>query len=280
MATGGMRSAHLPDGRELPVLGLGTWKMGETGARAADEVRVLRRALDLGISLIDTAEIYASGGSEQVVGEAIQGRRDEVFLVSKVAPRNASRRGTIRACEASLKRLGTDVIDLYLLHWIGGTPLAETIAAFEALKADGKIRAWGVSNFDTGDMEEMPAGAQCGANQVLYNPQARGIEFSLIPYCQAHGVPIMAYTPLGEGGRVLKHPVVAEIAKRHGATPAQVALAWGIRLPGVVTIPKTATLARVEENLGAVRLTLTEADLADIDQAFPPPRTKRSLEMI
>jgi diketogulonate reductase-like aldo/keto reductase len=163
---------------------------------------------------------------------------------------------------------------------MGGTPVAETIEAFETLRADGKIRAWGVSNFDTGDMEAMPAEARCGTNQVLYNPQARGIEFSLIPHCQAHGVPVMAYTPLGEGGRVLNHPVIAEIAQRHGATAAQVAIAWGIRLPGVVTIPKTATLARVEENLGAAKLTLTEADLADIDHAFPPPRAKRPLEMI
>jgi len=241
---------------------------------------VVRRALDLGISLLDTAEIYASGGSERVVGEAIQGRRDSVFLVTKVAPSNASRRGTVRACEGSLKRLGTEVIDLYLLHWIGGTPVAETIEAFESLMAAGKIRAWGVSNFDTDDMEAMPAGAECSANQVLYNPQSRGIEFSLIPYCQSHAVPVMAYTPLGQSGRVLKNAVIAEIAKRHGATPAQVALAWGIRHPGVVTIPKTATLARVEENLGAVDLTLTEADLAEIDKAFPPPRAKRGLEMI
>ena len=275
-----MRTVSLPGGRAMPVLGLGTWKMGEDRARAADEVRVVRRALDLGISLLDTAEIYANGGSERVVGEAMQGRRDSVFLVTKVAPSNASRRGTVRACEGSLKRLGTEVIDLYLLHWIGGTPVAETIEAFESLMAAGKIRAWGVSNFDTDDMEAMPAGAECSANQVLYNPQSRGIEFSLIPYCQSHAVPVMAYTPLGQSGRVLKNAVIAEIAKRHGATPAQVALAWGIRHPGVVTIPKTATLARVEENLGAVDLTLTEADLAEIDKAFPPPRAKRGLEMI
>ena len=275
-----MRAVSLPNGQHMPVLGLGTWKMGEDRARAADEVRVVQRALDLGISLLDTAEIYASGGSERVVGEAIQGRRDKVFLVTKVAPSNASRRGTIKACESSLKRLGTDVIDLYLLHWIGGTPVAETIEAFETLKADGKIRAWGVSNFDTDDMEAIPAGAGCSANQVLYNPQSRGIEFSLIPYCQSHDVPVMAYTPLGQSGRVLKNAAIGEVAKRHGATPAQVALAWSIRNPGVVTIPKTATLARVEENLGAVDLTLTEADLADIDRAFPPPNAKRSLEMI
>ena len=275
-----MKAVRLPDGRDLPVLGLGTWKMGEDRARAADEVRVVQRALDLGISLLDTAEIYASGRSEQIVGEAIVGRRDQVFLVTKVAPSNASRRGTIRACESSLKRLGTDVIDLYLLHWIGGTPVAETIEAFETLKADGKIRAWGVSNFDTDDMEAMPDGAQCAANQVLYNPRTRGIEYSLIPYCQAHGVVVMAYTPLGQSGQVLNNAIIGEVAKRHGATPAQVALAWSIRNPGVVTIPKTATLSRVEENLGAVGLTLTEADLADIDRAFPPPRSKRSLEMI
>jgi diketogulonate reductase-like aldo/keto reductase len=275
-----MRTVGLPGGQVMPVLGLGTWKMGEDRGRAAEEVRVVQRALDLGISLIDTAEIYASGGSERVVGEAMQGRRDRVFLVTKVAPSNASRRGTVRACDGSLKRLGTEVIDLYLLHWIGGTPVSETIEAFESLKAAGKIRAWGVSNFDTDDMEAIPGGAECSANQVLYNPQSRGIEFSLIPYCQSHAVPVMAYTPLGQSGRVLKNAVIAEIAKRHGATPAQVALAWGIRHPGVVTIPKTATLARVEENLGAADLTLTEADLAEIDKAFPPPRAKRGLEMI
>jgi diketogulonate reductase-like aldo/keto reductase len=275
-----MRTVSLPDGRAMPVLGLGTWKMGEDRARAAEEVRVVQRALDLGISLLDTAEIYASGGSERVVGEAMKGRRDTVFLVTKVAPSNASRRGTIRACEASLKRLGTDVIDLYLLHWIGGTPIGETIEAFETLKADGKIRSWGVSNFDTDDMEAIPEGAECCANQVLYNPQSRGIEFNLIPYCQAHNVPVMAYTPLGQSGRVLNNAAIAAIAKRHDATPAQVALAWSIRLPGVVTIPKTATLARVEENLAAVTLSLTEADLSEIDRAFPPPRTKRGLEMI
>jgi diketogulonate reductase-like aldo/keto reductase len=275
-----MREVSLPNGRSMPVLGLGTWKMGEDRRRAGDEVRVVQRALDLGISLIDTAEIYASGGSEQVVGQAIAGRRDKVFLVTKVAPSNASRRGTIRACEASLKRLGTDVIDLYLLHWIGGTPVTETIAAFETLKKDGKIRAWGLSNFDTDDMELMPPGAECCANQVLYNPQSRGIEFTLLPFCQARGIPIMAYTPLGQSGRVLKNAAIAEIAHRHKATPAQVALAWGIRNAGVVTIPKTANLARVEENLGAVSLTLTAADLQEIDRAFPPPRAKRALEMI
>ncbi|MBW4024342.1 MAG: aldo/keto reductase [Proteobacteria bacterium] len=275
-----MRSTQLPDGRAMPVMGLGTWKMGENRDRTTEEVRVVQRALDLGITMLDTAEIYANGGSERVVGEAIRGRRDRVFLVTKVAPSNASRRGTIRACEGSLSRLGTDVIDLYLLHWIGGTPVAETIEAFETLKSEGKIRAWGVSNFDTDDMEAMPEGAMCCANQVLYNAQTRGIEFSLLPWCEAHGIPIMAYTPLGQSGRVLKNDTIAAVARRHGATPAQVALAWTIRHPGVVTIPKTATLARVEENLGAAALSLTDDDLREIDKAFPPPRTKRGLEMI
>ena len=275
-----MRNVRLPDGRAMPVMGLGTWKMGEDRARAAEEADVVRRALDLGITLIDTAEIYANGGSERVVGAAIKGRRDSVFLVTKVAPSHATRQGTIRACEASLKRLGTEVIDLYLLHWPGGTPLRDTIAGFESLQAEGKIKAWGVSNFDIADMEDMPETAQCSANQVLYNPQSRGIEFSLLPYCQDHGIPVMAYTPLGQSGRVLKNAAIAAIAARHHATPAQVALAWGIRHPGVVTIPKTATLARLDENLGAVSLELTEADLREIDQAFPPPRMKRGLEMI
>ena len=280
MTSVAMRAVPMPDGRAIPVLGLGTWKMGEDRARAADEVKVVQRALDLGISLLDTAEIYANGGSERIVGEALRGRREQAFLVTKVAPSNASRRGTIRACEGSLKRLGSEVIDLYLLHWIGGTPVGETIEAFETLKADGKIRAWGVSNFDTDDMEAIPAGAECCADQVLYNPQSRGIEFSLLPLCQARGLPIMAYTPLGQSGRALNNPAIASVARRHGATPAQVMLAWSIRHPGVVTIPKTATLARVEENLGAVKLTLTEDDLAEIDRAFPPPSTKRTLEMI
>jgi diketogulonate reductase-like aldo/keto reductase len=273
-----MRQLTLPDGRSVPVLGLGTWKMGETATRKAEEVRVVRHAVDLGFTLIDTAEIYANGGSERVVGEAIKGRREEVFLVSKVAPSNASRRGTVKACEASLVRLGTDVIDLYLLHWMGGTPVEDTVEAFESLKAAGKIRAWGVSNFDTDDMASLPEG--CAANQVLYNPSSRGIEFDLVPFCAEHGIPIMAYTPLGQSGSVLKNAAIVAIAKRHDATPAQVALAWAIRLPGILTIPKTATLSRLEENLAAARLTLTEVDLAEIDRAFPPAQKKRPLDII
>ncbi len=275
-----MRSVNLPDGRKLPVLGLGTWRMGEAGSHKAAEIRVVQKALELGISLIDTAEIYADGRSERIVGEAIRGRRDQAFVVSKVAPSNASRQGTIRACEASLARLGIETLDLYLLHWRGRVPVAETVEAFEQLKRDGKIRAWGVSNFDVDDLDDIPDRRECAANQVLYNPQSRGIEYDLLPFCQSHSIPIMAYTPLGQGGAVLKDPAIAAIARRHQATPAQVILAWGIRLDGVVTIPKTATLARVEENLRAVALHLTPEDLADIDRAFPPPRRRAPLEML
>lgn len=275
-----MREIAVPNGRAMPVMGLGTWRFGEDRAAQAEEVRVIQRAIDLGVTLIDTAEIYGQGGSERVVGEAIRGRRDGLFLVSKVAPSHADAAGTRRACEASLKRLGTDYLDLYLLHWRGGVPVEETVTAFEELRREGKIRAWGVSNFDVADMEDIPTGVRCSANQVLYNPQSRGIEFSLLPYCQSRHIPIMAYTPFGQSGRVLRHPAIIRVAERHRATPGQVTLAWGLRHSGVATIPKTATLARVEENLGALALTLDAADLAEIDQAFPPPRRKRALEML
>lgn len=275
-----MRTIDLPDGRGLPVMGLGTWRMGEAGSDTKAEVRVIQKALDLGISLLDTAEIYANGGSERVVGEAIRGRRDSAFIVSKVAPSHASRRGTVGACEASLSRLGIETLDLYLLHWRGSVAPSETVEAFETLKAQGKIRAWGVSNFDVDDLEDIPNLAECSANQVLYNPQSRGVEFTLLPFCQSHNIPIMAYTPFGQNGAVLKNPVIASIARRHQATPGQVILAWGIRHPGVVTIPKTVTPARVEENLGALSLNLSAEDLAEIDRAFPPPRRKTSLEML
>ncbi|HEX3984593.1 MAG TPA: aldo/keto reductase [Acidisoma sp.] len=275
-----MRSVNLPDGRALPVLGLGTWRMGESASHKAAEVRVVQKALDLGISLIDTAEIYANGGSERVVGEAIRGRRDQAFVVSKAAPSNASRRGAISACEASLGRLGIETLDLYLLHWRGRFPVHETVEAFERLLRDGKIRAWGMSNFDSDDLKDIPNLAECAANQVLYNPQSRGIEHSLLPFCNSHHISIMAYTPFGQNGAVLNNPAIAAIARRHKATPAQVILAWGIRHPGVVTIPKTATLARVEENLGAVALNLTAEDLGEIDRAFPPPRQREPLEML
>jgi diketogulonate reductase-like aldo/keto reductase len=226
--------------------------------------------------------MYGDGGAEEVVADAIAGRRSDVFLVSKVLPQNASRKGTIAACERSLKRLGTDVIDLYLLHWRGSVPLRETVDAFEALKQDGKIRHWGVSNFDIADMVElfaMPGGRNCAANQVLYNLTRRGIEFDLLPWCQEQATPIMAYSPI-EQGRMVNHAALKAIAGRHGATPAQVALAWLLRQDGVITIPKAVTPQHVHENRLAADLRLTGGDLAALDKAFPPPSRKRALEML
>jgi len=270
----------LPDGSEMPVFGLGTWKMGEDRSRFDDEVAALRAGLDLGVRLIDTAEMYGSGGAERVVAKAIEGRRDAVYLVSKVLPSNASRQRTIRACEESLKRLGTEQLDLYLLHWRSNTALAETVRAFEDLKAAGKIARWGVSNFDVEDMRELEdLSGECAANQVLYNLTRRGIEHDLLGFSQQRSMPIMAYSPI-EQGRLARHRVLAEIAKAHGATPAQVALAFVLSRPGVVAIPKTSRPERVKENLGALDLALTAADQAALDRAFPPPRSAQPLEMI
>ncbi|CAI2931716.1 aldo/keto reductase [Aminobacter niigataensis] len=275
-------TATLPSGEAVPVLGQGTWMMGEDRGRAADEVAALRLGLDLGVTLIDTAEMYGNGGAEKVVGEAIAGRRDEVFLVSKVLPSNASRNGVVRACEASLKRMRTDRIDLYLLHWRGGVPLAETIAVFEELRHSGKIRHWGVSNFDADDMEEMerlPAGKNAQANQVLYNLGRRGIEFDLAPWCRDHGVPIMAYSPV-EQGALADDAGLQAIAARHDATAAQLALAWIMARPGVIAIPKATRLEHVRQNAAARDIRLTPQDLAELDTLFPPPARKRPLEMI
>ena len=271
-----------PGGRQVPALGLGTWHMGEGDASRAEEVASLRAGLDLGMTLIDTAEMYADGGAESVVGEAIQGRRDEVFLVSKVLPYNASRSGTIAACEASLKRLGTDHIELYLLHWRGRHPLAETVEAFETLKADGKIGAWGVSNFDQDDMLELLEAAEPArplTNQVLYNLARRGIEFDLLRWSRVQGIPIMAYSPLDEG-RLVGHPVLEEIGRIHQASSAQVALAFLLTKPGVIAIPKSGSPDRVRENHRAAEIRLTSEDLLLLDEAFPPPTRKRPLEMI
>ncbi|KVK50772.1 aldo/keto reductase [Agrobacterium deltaense] len=275
-------SVTLPSGKEVPALGLGTWNMGETRSSAPQEVESIRKAIDLGMTLIDTAEMYADGRSEEVVGAAIAGRREDVFLVSKVYPWNASERGTAEACERSLARLGTDHIDLYLLHWRGEHPLAETVAAFERLKSDGKIGDWGVSNFDTDDMEELFAvagGKNCAANQVLYNLSRRGPEFSLLPWCQERGVPLMAYSPI-EQGRILKNHELIRIAKAYQATPAQLALAFLLERDGVIAIPKSASVSRVEENRGATDLEITEEDWAALDAVFPPPTRKTSLEML
>lgn len=270
----------LPDGTPMPVFGLGTWMMGERSDRLRQEVDTIRAGIDQGITLIDTAEMYGDGGSERMAGETIAGKRDGLFLVSKVLPHNASREGTIRACERSLKNLGTDRLDLYLLHWRGRYPLAETVEAFETLKAQGKIARWGVSNFDVEDMDELNTiSDQCQANQVLYNCTRRGIEFDLLPEAQDKGMPIMAYSPI-EQGRLAGNKAIAEIARRHDASPAQIALAFVLRHKGVIAIPKTSRPDRVAENLASLKIELTAKDLADIDQAFPPPRRKIDLEMI
>ncbi|WP_437799951.1 aldo/keto reductase [Sorangium sp. So ce693] len=282
MAVDAVRTIALPSGKEIPALGQGTWHMGEDARRHAEEVAALRLGLDLGMTLIDTAEMYGDGAAEQLVGEAIIGRRDEVFLVSKVLPSNASRRDTALACEGSLRRLGTDRLDLYLVHWRGPTPLSETIEAFEALVRAGLIRFWGVSNFDVSDMEELagiPGGPAVQTDQVLYNLQRRGIEWDLLPFCRARRIPIMAYSPI-EQGRLLEHPTIRRVAVRHGASPAQVALAWVLSHDGVSAIPKAGTPAHVRENRAALDIRLTEQDLTALDHAFPPPDGPRTLEMI
>ncbi len=273
---------RLPSGERVPVLGQGTWMMGENRRSRREEAEALRLGIDLGMTLIDTAEMYADGGAEEVVAEAIAGRRDEVFLVSKVLPGNASRRGTIAACERSLRRLRTDRIDLYLLHWRGRHPLSETLEAFEELQRAGKIRYWGVSNFDTDDMEELaalPGGAGAATDQVLYNLSRRGIEYDLLPWCRSRRIPIMAYSPI-EQGRILRNPALQRVAARHGATAAQVALAWLLRQGDVMVIPKAGRPAHVRENRAALDLSLTPEDLAELDQAFPPPTRKVPLEML
>jgi diketogulonate reductase-like aldo/keto reductase len=272
----------LPSGEQVPALGQGTWKMGENRGRRADEVRALQLGLDLGMTLIDTAEMYADGGSEEVVRDAIAGRRDEVFLVSKVWPGNASRTGTIAACEQSLKRLGTDRLDLYLLHWPGRHPIADTVAAFEALRASGKIRHWGVSNFDDAGMDEVlaaPGGKNVAANQVLYNLTRRGIEFDLLPWQAKHKVPIMAYSPV-EQGRLTRHRALDAIASKHKASAAQVAIAFTLLRPDVISIPKATAPEHVRGNRAAADLVLDVEDRAALERAFPAPKGATPLEMI
>jgi diketogulonate reductase-like aldo/keto reductase len=282
MATRAVPSTKLPSGESVPVLGQGTWHLAEDPRRREDEIAALRLGLDLGMTLIDTAEMYGDGAAEELVGEAIADRRDEVFLVSKVLPQHATVRGTIRACEASLQRLGTATLDLYLLHWRGSLPLEGTLAGFGELVRAGKIRYWGVSNFDVSDMEELTGllgGEEVATDQVLYNPARRGIEWDLLPWCRQRGLPIMAYSPI-EQGRLLDHPAIHAVATRHGATPAQVTLAWVLRLDGVIAIPQAGRPKHVKENRGAIELRLTKRDLAEIDRAFPPPDGPRPLEML
>jgi len=283
-----MKNLKLPSGRAIPVLGQGTWNMGEDPGARADEVAALRLGLDLGITLVDTAEMYGEGGAEEVVGEAIRGRRDEVFLVSKVYPHNADRAGVRAACERSLRRLGTDRLDLYLLHWRGGVPLEETLEAFARLREQGKILDYGVSNFDQDDLLEaaaLPAGDGVAVDQVLYNLSQRGIEWDVLPWCRQRSMPVMAYSPLesnpADQGAMLGKDALRAVAQAHGATPAQVALAWLLRQDGVVVIPKAVQPAHVRANRAALELAprLTDADLAALDPAFPPPRRRRPLAM-
>lgn len=276
------RTTNLPSGTTVPVLGQGTWGMGENSQRRHEEIAALRAGLDIGMTLIDTAEMYADGGAEKVVSEAIAGRRDDVFIVSKVLPENANVKGTIAACERSLQRLKTDRIDLYLLHWRGRFPLSDTISAFEKLVEDGKILHWGVSNFDIDDMEELVpfnTGNAVATNQVLYNLTRRGIEYDLLPWLQQRHIPVMAYSPV-EQGRVLGHPELKRIAYEHGATPAQVALAWVLRNDGVIAIPKASTVGHVRENRAALDLVLGAPDMIALDLAFTPPTRSQPLDML
>jgi diketogulonate reductase-like aldo/keto reductase len=275
-------TATLSEGTEVPRLGLGTWKMGEQPASARGEVAALQLGIDLGMTLIDTAEMYGEGGAEQIVAQAIRGRRDRVFIVSKFYPHNASRRRLPEACEASLRRLGIDAIDLYLLHWRGDVPLGETVDALGKLTAAGKIRRWGVSNFDVGDLEELAAVRGAGAvvaNQVLYNLSRRGIEFDLLPWSRRRKLATMAYSPI-EQGRLAGHRGLEILARRLGATPAQVALAWLLRGPDIVAIPKAADERHVRANHDAQGLALDSQAISELDRLFPPPRGKRALEMI
>ena len=272
----------LPSGENLPALGQGTWQMAEKADRRAQEIEALRLGVELGMTLIDTAEMYGEGAAEELVAEALPSERDRIFLVSKVYPHNASRQGVVEACERSLRRLKTDRLDLYLLHWRGGIPLEETVAGFEELRRSGKIRHWGVSNFDVDDMEELlgvPAGENCATNQVLYNLTRRGPEFDLIPWMAARRMPVMAYSPI-EQGRLPRDGALQAVARRHGADPFQIALAWLLNRSGVIAIPKASSVQHVQENRKALEIRLTPEDLAAIDAEFPAPKRKRPLEMI
>jgi diketogulonate reductase-like aldo/keto reductase len=285
-----MRTLQLPSGQTIPVLGMGTWRMGESVRNRQTEIDALRHGLDLGLSLIDTAEMYGEGGAEEVVAEALRpgksstsaNRRSEVFLVSKVYPHNASRRGAIAACERSLKRLKTDYLDLYLLHWRGSVPLVETLEAFQTLQEAGKIRSYGVSNFDVEDMEEAAAlkgENSIATNQVLYNLTRRGIELNLLPWCRQHNIPIMAYSPI-EQGRLLNHQTLQAIAQTRGVTTAQVAIAWLLHQDNVIVIPKSSHMSHVEQNHAALNLKLSAEEMATLNAAFPPPAKPVPLEML
>ncbi|HWY76535.1 MAG TPA: aldo/keto reductase [Verrucomicrobiae bacterium] len=272
----------LPGGEFVPALGLGTWRLGENPSARQEEIAALRLGIERGATLIDTAEMYGDGSSEELVCEAVRGRREQIFLVTKVLPRNASRKGTLAACEASLRRLGTDRIDLYLLHWRGSVPLAETVEAFLQLKQAGKIRYFGVSNFDADDMKELwsiPGGSDAQTDQVLYNLSRRGIEWDLLPALRKPGIPLMAYSPI-EQASLVRDSRLMRFADRHGMTPAQAALAWLLAKPDVIVIPKSGQRERMEENLGALEVELTPDQLGELDRLFPPPDGPHSLEIL
>ncbi len=277
-----MKTVALPSGERIPALGMGTWNMGDDAAARGAEIATLRLGLDLGLTLVDSAEMYGDGRAESLVGEALAGRRDEVFLVSKVYPHNASAARMARSCEASLARLRTDRVDLYLLHWRGGVPLAETVGAFEDLRRAGKIRHWGVSNLDAADLRELdgvPGGEAAATDQVLYHLDCRGPEFDLLPWLRERRMPAMAYSPVGQGA-LLRDERLAGFARRHGMTPAQAALAWLLAQDGVIAIPKTASAARLRENAAARDIALSAAQLEELDRLFPPPTGAVPLEML
>lgn len=277
-----MQTLNLSSGKPIPILGMGTWQMGENARNRQSEINALRHGLDLGLSLIDTAEMYGEGGAEEVIALAIANRRAEIFLVSKVYPHNASKQGTIAACERSLKRLNTDYLDLYLLHWRGSVPLAETLDAFQTLQQAGKICSYGVSNFDVKDLEEashLNGGNAIATNQVLYNLTRRGIEWNLLPWCQQHSMPIMAYSPI-EQGRLLNNQTLTAIAQEREVTAAQVAIAWLLHQDNVIVIPKASRVEHIEQNYTALDLKLSADELATLDAAFPPPTKLVPLEML
>jgi len=279
-----MTTVALPDGKRVPALGQGTWRMGEDDRARAREVAALRLGIELGMSLMDTAEMYGDGGAEEIVGEAIHGQYQDVFVVTKVYPHNASCEKLPKACERSLKRLRIEAIDLYLLHWRERTPpLEETVEAFEKLRITGKIKRWGVSNFDVDDMKELLSlehGHKCAANQVLYNLENREIEFDLLPWSQRNKIPIMAYSPVGHSDELLKNAMLRKIANRHNANPAEVALAWVMRQSNVIAIPKASTETHVRDNASSLKIKLMKEDLTDLDCEFPPPKSKKSLPML
>ena len=268
-----MRTVTLPSGNQMPVFGLGTWRMGEQAGKRNSEVDAIRTALELGVTLIDTAEMYGEGGAEEIIGDAIAGRRDGLFIVSKVYPHNASREGVVAACERSLRRMKIDCIDLYLLHWPGGFPLSETFEAFQKLRNDGKIHDFGVSNFDFDDLEGIPEIEQdlLGANQVLYNLTQRQPEWSVVPWCREHRTPVMAYSPLDQGGSLLQSPLLRNLAEIHNSTAAQIALAWLLYQDDTIVIPKSGQPQRIKENYAALAIQLSDQDLIELDKAYPAP---------